>query len=113
MARAVHTDGTEPVKTRTIKREGGIEIELPYCNMCQVEMHVIRLGTILFWKPGWKYTRKYPLRYGTFLCDSCREEMGFNAYQYVAVPCGEDQDMIEAMKAHIDRMERAGKELKG
>jgi len=107
MARAFHTDGTEPVRTRTIKRDDGIDLELPYCNICEAEMDDIRLSVLLFWRPGWKYTRKYPSSYGAFLCEKCREEMGFGADQYIMVPCTKDEDMIEALKARIAVLEAA------
>lgn len=101
MARAFHTDGTEPTKTRTVDVGGGVAVELPYCNMCEAEMDEIRLGTLLFWKPGWKHSRKYPTNYGAFLCETCREEMGFDAVQYVMVPCAAGEDMIAALEAHL------------
>jgi hypothetical protein len=68
-------------------------------------MDSVRLSALLVWKPGFKWTRKYPLKYGAFLCESCREEMGFGAEQYVAVPCRSEQDMVEAMKEFIALME--------
>ena len=105
MARALATDGTEPTKTRTVKRDGGVDLELPYCNICEAEMDEIRLGTLLFWKPGFKHVRKYPTKYGAFLCEKCRAEMGFEADQYVMVPCAKDEDMIEALKKHLALLE--------
>lgn len=100
MARAFHTDGTEPVKTRTVD-QGGVAVELPYCNICGVEMDEIRLGVLLFWKPGFKYVRKYPTKYGAFLCEKCRAEMGFEAEQYIAVPCGKDESIVAAMRRFL------------
>jgi hypothetical protein len=107
MARSVARDGTHPTKTRTVKRENGIDLELPYCNICDTEMNKIRLSALLVWKPGFKYTRKFPLQQGAFLCDPCREEEGFGPTQFIAVPCAEGVDKIEAMKEYIALMEEA------
>lgn len=104
MARAFHTDGTEPVKMRTVTRNG-VDLKLPYCNICDVEMDEIRLGVLLFWRPGWKRTRKYPTKYGAFLCEKCRAEMGFEAEQYVMVPCGKDEDMVLALRKRLAELE--------
>lgn len=108
MARALYRDGTEPTRSRTIKRDDGVDLELPYCNICGTEMNEIRLGTLLFWQPGFKYTRKFPLRYGAFLCETCRKEEGFGAEQYVAVPCAKGVDMIDALKDYIAILEETG-----
>jgi len=107
MARAYSRDGTEPVMTRTVRHDNGLEFELPYCNICGTEMNEVRLTTLLVWKPGFKHTRKFPLRQGAFLCDPCREEEGFGPKQFVAVPCAEGADMIEALKDFIALMEEA------
>jgi hypothetical protein len=106
MARAYSRDGTEPVKTRTVERNGA-EFELPYCNICEAEMDGIRLGMLLLWKPGFKHTRKFPLKLGTFLCDICREEEGLGAEQYVMVPCGKDEDKLDALRSYIANLEAA------
>lgn len=111
MARAYHTDGVEPVKTRTVKRDDGIDIELPYCNICECEMNDVRVAPLLFWQPGFKYTRKYPLRLGTFLCEPCRQEMGFGAHSYVAVPCSEGTDLVSALKDYLNLIEEHQKRL--
>lgn len=118
MARALHRDGTEPTKTRKVKipsplaEVGEMEVELPYCNICEEPMNEIRLGQLLFWRPGFKYVRKFPLRYGTFLCDPCRAAEGFGPEAFIAVPCpirenGQTGNLIEALKDYIVLLEEA------
>jgi ribosomal protein L34E len=106
VARAFHTDGTEPVKTRTVEVNGQL-VELPYCNICGTEMDEIRLGVLLIWKPGWKYTRKYPTKYGAYLCEKCRAEMGFEAHSYIAVPCAEGVDQVTALRHYLAQIDGA------
>jgi len=101
MARAFARDGSHPIKTRTVKGQGGVELELPYCNICEAEMDEIRLGVLVLWKPGFKYPRKFPLRLGAFLCDTCREAEGLGAEQYLMVPCTRDGDLLEALQTYI------------
>jgi hypothetical protein len=64
-------------------------------------MDEIRLGALAFWKPGWSYARKYPLRYGAFLCENCREEMGFEADSYIAIPCAKGEAPLTAIRRFV------------
>jgi hypothetical protein len=112
MARSVSRDGTEPVKTRKVKSDSGVDLDLPYCNICEEPMNEIRLGQLLLWRPGFKWVRRFPLRYGAFLCEPCREKEGFGPQAFIAVPCpvqenGQTGDMIEALKDYIALLEEA------
>jgi hypothetical protein len=73
--------------------------------MCGCDLDEIRLPTLSFWRPGFKYTRTYPLRYGTFLCEDCKQEMGFGSHGYVAVPQAEGQDIVSALKDYLNLVE--------
>jgi len=100
MARERARDGTEPTKTRPVEVHGKI-VEFPYCNICGKEMNEIKLSDLSFYKPGWKWLRKFPLKLGAYLCDPCREREGIPAMNYAAVPMQPGQDMRQALEAHL------------
>ena len=109
MARAFIRDGVEPVKTRKTTTETGVEIEIPYCNICGCEMAAIRLMRLSFWQPGYKYLRMFPCRLGTYLCEDCKPEEGFAAHGYHCVPVAEGQDLVSALKDYLNLLEEQTK----
>ena len=112
MARSIQHDGIYPERTRIIKSASGKDVELPYCNICEEPMDRIRISALLLWQPGFKWTRKFPLKLGAYLCDPCREKEGFGPEAFMLVPCalkenGQAKDMIESLKDYIALMEKA------
>ena len=100
MARARACDGTEPLRTRTVVTAHG-EVELPYCNICGVEMDEIRVTSLCIWQPGFPFTRKFPLKYGSYLCDECRAHEGFGPENMLAIPWPEGRTQLQAVRDYL------------
>jgi len=111
MARTIDTDGTEPTKTRKVMRDDGLELELPYCNICGCEMNEINIMGLCFWQPGFKWVRKFPGRLGTYLCQDCKQQQGFGTRNYICVPQAEGQDFVSALKDYLNLIEEHNKRL--